>query len=163
VADPARGRFVARSTSHPDEVVGAALIDARIATPSVSRSAEPLLRSLQRRGEIVEEVVADATGWRLNTGRVTVAEADLRLARADGSSHPRRHALGAFTNRPAAGAFARPNTNAPAFRQNDTVARSVLRTLAALDTAAPMAALDTAAPLAAPSLATAEDTGAAAS
>ena len=121
-----------RSASHPDEVVGDALIDARIATPSVSRSTEPLLRNLHRRGEIVEEVVADGSGWRLNTGRVSVAGADLRLARADGSAHPRRHALGAFTNRPAAGAFSRPNTNAPAFRQNDTVARSVLRTLAAL-------------------------------
>ena len=57
MADAERGRFVARSTSHPDEVVGDALVDARIATPSVSRSTEPLLRRLHARGEVVEEVV----------------------------------------------------------------------------------------------------------
>ena len=123
---------MARSASHPDEVVAEALADARIATPSVSRSTGALLRNLQNRGEVVEEVVTDGPGWRLNTGRAEVSGPDLRLARADGSAHPRRHGLGAFTNRPAAGAFARPGTNAPAFRQNDTVARSVLRTLAAL-------------------------------
>jgi len=50
--------------------------------------------------------------------------------RADGSAHPRRFAVGTFTNRPAAGAFARPRTNAPAFRQNDAVARALLQALA---------------------------------
>ena len=58
--------------------------------------------------------------------RSLVTGSDLRVVRADGSAHPRRHALGVFTSRPAAGAFARPRTNAPAFRQNDVVARSVL-------------------------------------
>ena len=50
----------------------------------------------------------------------------VRLVRSDGSAHPHRRAVGVFTSRPAAGAFARPRTNAPAFRQNDLVARSVL-------------------------------------
>jgi hypothetical protein len=130
-ADPDRGRFVARSTSHPDEIVGTALVDARIAGASVSRSAEPLLRRLNERGELREEVLAEGE-WTANTGKVVVTGADLRRAGAAGAGHPRRHALGVFTNRPAAGAFARPRTNAPAFRQNDVVARSVLRTLAAV-------------------------------
>ena len=135
-ADAERGRFVARSVTHPDEVVGTALVDARIATPSVCRTAEPLLRRLRERGEVLEEVVTDGE-WSVNTGKVVVTGTDLRVADHHGAGHPRRHALGVFTNRPAAGAFARPRTNAPAFRQNDHVARSILTTLAAL-AAAPL-------------------------
>lgn len=130
-ADATRGRFVARSSSHPDEVVGTALVDARIATASVSRTADPLLRALHDRNDVREEVVTDGD-WSVNTGKVEVTGFDLRLARADGSAHPRRHALGAFTSRPAAGTFARPNTDAASFRQNDTVARSILRRLPVL-------------------------------
>jgi uncharacterized NAD(P)/FAD-binding protein YdhS len=130
-ADGARGRFVARSTSHPDEVTGTALVDARIASPSVSRTADALLRALHERGQVREEVVTDGD-WSVNTGKVEVAGFDLRVASADGTAHPRRHALGAFTSRPAAGTFARPHTNAASFRQNDTVARSILQRLPAL-------------------------------
>ena len=70
--------------------------------------------------------------WSTNTGRVSVIGPALQLRRDDGTGHPRRHALGAFTNRQVAGAFARPRFNAPAFRQNDVVARAVLETLASL-------------------------------
>ena len=69
------------------------------------------------------------------TGETVTSELD-RFVRRDGSTHPRRHGLGAFTSRPAAGAFSRPGTNAPSFRQNDTVARSILSRLAALQAAA---------------------------
>ncbi len=129
--DESTGTFIATSTSHPERLRAAALVDARVATASVSRTTDGLLRRLYDRGDVVEEVVADDAGWRRNTGKVLVTGADLRIVRADGTAHPRRHALGVFTSRPAAGAFARPRTNAPAFRQNDTVARSVLRTIAA--------------------------------
>ena len=114
------------------EVVGTALVDARIATASVIRTADPLLRSLSARGEVREEQVNDVGGWSVNTGKVEVMGVDLRIARADGTPHPRRHALGAFTNRPAAGTFARPRTNAASFRQHDVVARSILQRLPAL-------------------------------
>ena len=129
--DDRAGTFVASSSSHPDEIVASALIDARIAAATVQRSADPLVRRLLERGEVVEEVVADGPEWQVNTGKVVVTGTALNLAQADGSSHPRRHALGSFTNRPAAGAFARPRTNAPAFRQNDTVARAILTALVA--------------------------------
>jgi hypothetical protein len=46
-----------------------------------------------------------------------------------GGDHPRRIALGAPTNSRAVAAFARPRTDAPAFRQNDAVARALLRAL----------------------------------
>ncbi len=127
--DEAARRFVATSPSHPDRVTGTALVDARIAPATVSHSASPLLRRLAERGAVVEEVVADGA-WSANTGKVVVGGSDLRMARSDGTLHPRRHALGTFTNRPAAGTFARPRTNAAGFRQNDHVARSILRTLA---------------------------------
>ena len=128
--DETNATFVATSTSHPDRFEARALVDARVASPSVSRSTEPLLRRLYDRGDVTEEIVTDHTGWERNTGKVVVTGADLRVVRADGTAHQRRHALGVFTNRPAAGAFARPHTNAPAFRQNDAVARSLLASLA---------------------------------
>jgi hypothetical protein len=134
-ADQARGRFVACSSSHPDEVVGTALVDARIAPATVSRSDDALLRALHARGEVREEVVSDGDEWTVNTGKVEVTGSDLRVVLADGSGHPRRHALGTFTNRPAAGTFARPRTNAATFRQNDVVARSILQRLPTLSRA----------------------------
>ncbi len=130
-ADDQLGAFVARSASHPDPIVGRALVDARIAPASVSRTANPLLRALHQRGEVVEEIVQDRKGWRANTGKVLVTGRDLRVVRADGSAHPGRHAIGAFTSRPASGVLSRPQSNAATFRQNDAVARSILRTLAA--------------------------------
>ena len=129
--DPESGTFVGTSTSHGDTISATAFIDARIARPSVSRSTSVLLRRLHTRGEIVEDVVTDGD-WSANTGRVSVTGAALHLKRSDGTGHPRRHALGAFTSRQVAGAFARPHFNAPAFRQNDVVARAVLTTLAEL-------------------------------
>ena len=137
-ADEETGMFVATSSSHPYEIRGSVLIDARIARPSVSRATSVLLRRLHMRGEIVEDVVIDGE-WSVNTGRVSVTGAGLLLKRGDGTAHPRRHALGAFTNRQVAGAFARPQFNAPAFRQNDAVARATLTTLASLSTGSPEA------------------------
>jgi hypothetical protein len=122
------GRFVAHSTSHDDPTVASAYVDARIAPIAISRSPDRLVRALHGRGELVEEVVTEGD-WSANTGKA-VTDATLRVVRADGSAHPRRFALGTFTNRPAAGAFARPRTNAPAFRQNDAVARALLQALA---------------------------------
>jgi len=136
--DARDGVFVATSSTHPDEIRGSAVIDARIARPSVSRSTSVLLRRLHVRGEIVEDVVMDE-GWAMNTGRASVTGPALNLLRHDGTGHPRRHALGAFTNRQVAGAFARPRFNAPAFRQNDAVARAVLTTLAAIGDETPEA------------------------
>jgi uncharacterized NAD(P)/FAD-binding protein YdhS len=128
--DDALGRFVATSSSHDDRVVASTLIDARVAPSSVSRTRDRLLASLHDRGAVAEEVVDDGRGWSVNTGKVVVGGPALQLVHADGSRHPRRHALGTFTSRPAAGAFARPRTNAPSFRQNDTVARAILGGLA---------------------------------
>jgi hypothetical protein len=127
-ADPVRGCFLVGSCSHPDVVEAVALVEARVAKPSLSRTRDELLQRLVQRGEVLEEVVREGE-WELNTGKLVVGGPDLRVVNARGQLHEWRHALGTFTNRPAAGAFARPRTNAPMFRQNDVVARSVLTAL----------------------------------
>src|SRR5829696_4692819 len=130
VLDEELGRFVARSTSHPDAVVADGYVDARIAPIAISRSPDRLVRALYRRGDVVEEVVTDGD-WSANTGKLLTDPA-LHVVTSSGSPHPRRFAVGTFTNRPAAGAFARPRTNAPSFRQNDALARTVLHDLVAV-------------------------------
>lgn len=125
-ADPQGRAFVATSTSHPDEIRAGVLVEATIADASLTRTADALLRRLRDRGEVAEETVTGDDGWAANTGKVVVDGPALNLVGADGRLHPSRFGLGAFTSRPAAGAFSRPRTNAPAFRQHDVVARTIL-------------------------------------
>ncbi|GHJ29382.1 adenylate cyclase [Streptomyces hygroscopicus subsp. sporocinereus] len=117
--DPLRGVFRAGSASVPGHVVEArALVEARLPEPTVDHSCDTLLRSLHRDG-------AAATP----AGLLAVSPADARILDRAGRPHPRRFALGPHTDARASGAFARPRTNAPAFRQNDATARALLRCL----------------------------------
>ncbi|SCE16625.1 hypothetical protein GA0115239_12655, partial [Streptomyces sp. BpilaLS-43] len=59
-------------------------------------------------------------------GLLRVDPADGRVLDRDGSPHPRRFALGPYTTARSAGAFTRPRTGGPAFRQNDATARAAL-------------------------------------
>jgi hypothetical protein len=128
----ASGRFHAGSASSPTVIDADGLIEARLPTPSVSRTRNALLHRLHSRGEAVEEALVD-DGDRYNTGRLAVSAEGLRIVDRSGRAHPRRVALGILTNRPAAGTFSRPRTNAISFRQNDAVARSVLAALGRVD------------------------------
>ncbi|MBC3993563.1 FAD/NAD(P)-binding protein [Streptomyces sp. AC563] len=121
-ADPARGAFVATSASVPGHrIEAAALVEARLPDPSVARSRDRLLRALH------EE---DPDGLRVTPGGlVAVRPEDARLLDRAGRPHPRRFAIGAPTDARVAAAFARPGTGAPAVRQNDAVARALLRLL----------------------------------
>jgi len=123
--------FRAGGSAVPGESVTAAImIDARLQEPSVSRTADPLLADLLRRGEVAEEVLVDDDGAVLrNTGEIRVRPADGALLDAHGRVHPRRFAIGPHTNVRVAGAFTRPGTNAQSLRYNDAVARAVLRSL----------------------------------
>ncbi|MGM1062940.1 FAD/NAD(P)-binding protein [Saccharothrix sp. Mg75] len=115
------GVFLAGSASTPGHVVRATgLVEARLPVHRLERTADPLLRSLLAAGELRDE-----------GGLVGVSAADSRLVDAAGVPHARRFAVGPYTTNAAFAAFARPGTNAPAFRQNDEVARAVLRLLAA--------------------------------
>ena len=117
----------------PGETVTATvMVDARLQEPSASRTADPLLAGLLRRGEIAEEVLVDDDGTVLrNTGEIRVRPADGALVDAQGRVHARRFAIGPHTNVRVAGAFTRPGTNAQSLRYNDAVARAVLRSLPA--------------------------------
>ncbi|MFF4979394.1 FAD/NAD(P)-binding protein [Streptomyces sp. NPDC001046] len=128
--DEAAGTFTATSPTVPGRAVHAtALIEAYLPAPSLARTEDPLLRDLFRRGSLSEEVVADATRTH-RSGLLSVSPGDARvLDPALGGPHPRRLALGAPTNSRSVAAFARPRTDAPAFRQNDAVARRLLRAL----------------------------------
>ncbi|MFF4955201.1 FAD/NAD(P)-binding protein [Streptomyces chattanoogensis] len=115
-ADERRGLFRAESATVPGEPVEArALVEARLPEPTVAHTRDALLRALGTDG-------AAATP----TGLLAVAPADARILDRAGRPHPRRFALGPGTDARAAGAFARPRTNAPAFRQNDATARALL-------------------------------------
>ncbi len=116
--EAADGAFLAGSASVPGHVVRAqGLIEARLPVHRLEHTADPLLRSL-----------AGAVSSR--DGLVSVNPSDSRLLDAGGTPHARRFAGGPYTTNKAYAAFARPQTNAPSFRQNDEVARAVLKFLA---------------------------------
>ena len=112
------GAFLAGSPTTPDVVRANGLIEARLPTHSLSRTADPVLRSLRAVGDVSED----------GAGLVRVS-AEGRLINERGEEDPARFAVGPYTTGKAFAAFARPNTNAPAFRQNDVLARAILRQL----------------------------------
>lgn len=133
-SDPG-GFFAAGSPSVDHEVHARALVDARLPAATISASDNPLLRSLLESGAGVEEVLDDGE-FRGTTGRLLVSPGEPRLFDANGVPHPATFAIGPYTSAPFVGAFSRPRTNAVSFRENDRVARAVLRYLA---TASPRA------------------------
>lgn len=128
--DGSAGVFTACSPAVGVTVTARALLEARLPGPSVVRSTDPLTRALLGRGEIVEQVLSDRS-TSVSTGRVATRQPDQRMILGDGTAHPRRFAVGAWTQggRASAG-LPRPAFNAGFFRQNDTVALAVLDLLA---------------------------------
>lgn len=118
-ADEDAGVFLVGSASIPGETRVTALIDAWLPAATAETSDEPALLDLVTSG-----------AGSVRHGQVRVAPADSRVLGPDGSPHPARWAIGPFTTAPFAGAFSRPGTDAPAFRENDRVARAVLDALA---------------------------------
>ncbi len=120
----ADGVFRAASPTVPGFSVAArALVEARLPAPTVRRARDPLLRELHAEG------AAETPD-----GLLRVDPADGRVLDRAGRPHPRRFALGPFTDGRTPGAFTRPRTGGAAFRQNDATARAALeflRTLAA--------------------------------
>ncbi|MFE5049492.1 FAD/NAD(P)-binding protein [Streptomyces sp. NPDC056637] len=113
------GVFRATSATVPGSVIEArALVEARLPHPTLARTRDQLLRELYEEG-------ARATP----AGLLAVDPEDGRILHRDGTAHPRRFALGPHTNARGAGAFTRPRTNSPSFRQNDATARAVLALL----------------------------------
>ena len=129
--DAAQRCFRAGGSAVPGaSVTAAVMVDARLQEPSVTRTSDPLLAGLLRRGAVSEEVLVDDDGTLLrNTGTIRVRPADGAVLDAAGRAHPRRFAIGPHTNVRVAGAFTRPGTNAQSLRYNDAVARALLRSL----------------------------------
>ncbi|WP_405611305.1 FAD/NAD(P)-binding protein [Streptomyces sp. NBC_00076] len=116
------GVFRASSATVPGFSVEArALVEARLPEPTVERARDPLLRALHADG------AAETPD-----GLLRVDPADGRLLDRAGRPHPRRFALGPYTDGRTPGAFTRPRTGGPAFRQNDATARAALTFLTAL-------------------------------
>ncbi|MGW6529536.1 FAD/NAD(P)-binding protein [Streptomyces venezuelae] len=110
------GVFRAQSPTLPGQVTEArALVEARLPEPTLARTRDPLLRALHAEG-------AASTA----AGLLAVDPVDGRILYRAGVPHPRRFALGPHTDARGAGAFTRPRTNSPTFRQNDATARAVL-------------------------------------
>ncbi|MEV7118427.1 FAD/NAD(P)-binding protein [Kitasatospora griseola] len=129
--DERHGAFRASSPALPGHHVhGTALVDAFLPPPSLDRTADPLLHRLLDEGRIDEEHLTDPDGHTYRSGLIrTDPDARLLDPALGGRPHPRRTALGAPTTTRAPAAFARPRTDAPAFRQNDAVARRLLAEL----------------------------------
>jgi uncharacterized NAD(P)/FAD-binding protein YdhS len=116
------GVFRASSATVPGAFVEArALVEARLPEPTVGRARDTLLRELHADG------AAETPD-----GLLRVDPADGRLLDRSGRPHPRRFALGPYTDGRTPGAFTRPRTGGPAFRQNDATARAALVFLRAL-------------------------------
>ncbi|MET9385052.1 FAD/NAD(P)-binding protein [Streptomyces sp. NPDC002928] len=110
------GVFRASSATVPGFSVEArALVEARLPEPTLGRARDPLLRELHADG------AAETPD-----GLLRVDPVDGRVLDRAGRPHPRRFALGPFTDGRTPGAFTRPRTGGPAFRQNDATARAAL-------------------------------------
>ncbi|QRP46272.1 FAD/NAD(P)-binding domain-containing protein [Amycolatopsis sp. FDAARGOS 1241] len=126
-AEEDAGVFVASSSSFPDVVTARTLIEARLPEASVPRVSDALLQQMRDAGTLAEEQVPDTAGADLPSGRIATRITDSRLLDAAGTPHPRRFAMGVHTTIRSPGAFTRPRTNAIMFRQNDALARELLR------------------------------------
>ncbi|MFJ7150079.1 FAD/NAD(P)-binding protein [Streptomyces sp. NPDC100445] len=110
------GVFRAASPTVPGfSVTARALVEARLPEPTVGRARDGLLRELHADG------AASTPG-----GLLRVDPRDGRVLDGAGRPHPRRFALGPYTDTRTPGAFTRPRTGGPAFRQNDATARAAL-------------------------------------
>ncbi|MEW2623052.1 FAD/NAD(P)-binding protein [Streptomyces sp. NPDC048106] len=115
------GVFRASGSTVPGySVTARALVEARLPEPTVGRARDPLLRELRADG------AAETP-----EGLLRVDPHDGRLLDGAGRPHPRRFALGPWTDARTPGAFTRPRTGGPAFRQNDATARTALAFLRA--------------------------------
>ena len=122
--DEASGTFLATSRQSDVTVSAKALIEARLPSTSVARSLNPMLASLYESGLGSEQQLLTSDGIH-STGKLLVSAAH-RLVGADGQPSPTLFGIGPGTSGWGAGAFARPNTNAAPFRENDALARTIL-------------------------------------
>ena len=122
--DEAGGTFRAGSRQSGVSVTATALIEARLPSTSVARSLNPVLASLHDSGLGSEQQLLTSDGIH-STGKLLVSSRH-QLVDAEGRAQATLFGIGPGTSGWGAGAFARPNTNAAPFRENDALARSIL-------------------------------------
>ena len=132
--------FVATSSALDGPPVRATtFVDARLASPSVRRSSDPMLRSLMAAGALDEETLSWNACGRSDdysgvvehaTGLVPVDARDHRVLTGPSydEPHPTLFAIGPHTTMRLPGAFTRPRTNNLSFRANDALAQALLAT-----------------------------------
>jgi len=128
-ADDSVGRFVAGTFQSPVVVDASAYIEARLPSASVERSANPALADLHHSGWGTEQRLLTSEGAH-STGKLLVS-GNHQVLSPVGTPQEGLFAVGPWTSGWGAGAFARPNTNAAPFRENDALARRILSTVAA--------------------------------
>ena len=122
--DDASGTFRATSPQSGVSVSATALIEARLPSTSVAGSLNPVLSSLYDGGLGSEQQLLTSDGIH-STGKLLVSSGH-HLVDAEGRAQATLFGVGPGTSGWGAGAFARPNTNAAPFRENDALARTVL-------------------------------------
>jgi len=125
-----KDRFVAKSPAVPGfEIEARAFVEARLPRPDVLAATDPLVRGLLRSGLLAADRLIASDGTSLGGGQLK-ADASCRAVKADGSVHPSLFLLGPSVSGSAGSSgFSRPHFNGPGFRQNDAVARQLLRLL----------------------------------
>ena len=119
------GEWRASSPAAPGVFGARVLVEARLPSATIGRTDNAALRDLIAAGAGDEEYLVD-DDLAGTTGRLRVERGTARILSPEGRPHERRFAVGAYTNAPFVGAFARPGTNAVSFRENDRVARALL-------------------------------------
>ncbi|MEV5964984.1 FAD/NAD(P)-binding protein [Kribbella sp. NPDC051952] len=123
-------RFVASSPNIEGEIHARAFVEARLPRPDVLASTDPLLQGLLADGVLAADELFATDGTSLGGGQLK-ADSQSRAIQADGTVHPAVFLLGPSVSGSAGSSgFSRPHFNGPGFRQNDAVARDLLRLLA---------------------------------
>jgi hypothetical protein len=121
--------FAASSPALRGAIRARALVDARLPRPDVKMATDPVIKGLLADGQLAAEHLIGPDGGQLGGGQL-LADGTCRAIRRDLSVHPRRFWLGPSVSGSAGSAgFSRPGFNGPGFRQNDAVAREILRLL----------------------------------
>jgi hypothetical protein len=121
-ADPERKGFVARTDTLGVGVRAPYVVEARLPASDIRHGGDPLLARMVHSGRCTPSRSSGPSQLVVDSGTYQVVS-------GSGRNHPRIIGLGAFATSGGLGSFARPATNAPFFRQNDTVARWILTEL----------------------------------
>ncbi|MGW1173670.1 FAD/NAD(P)-binding protein [Kitasatospora sp. NPDC002543] len=129
VPAPRQDGFLVSSSVVPGPPIAVTtLIEARVQSPDVRITADPLLRGLLATGRAAPYRIPDPDGGHHETGALAVTERPSRLVDARGIVHPARYALGVPTEGVhwATAAGVRPGVDSVTLGDADAIARALL-------------------------------------